>query len=55
MSKTVSELQKVLGQVAKDEPGRRFHSLYDKVCRRDVLWVAWLQVPEAQSALCLAV
>jgi len=46
MSKTVSELQKVLGQVAKDEPGRRFHSLYDKVCRRDVLWVAWLQVQE---------
>jgi group II intron reverse transcriptase/maturase len=44
MSKTVSELQKVLGQVAKDEPGARFHSLYDKVCRRDVLWVAWLQV-----------
>jgi group II intron reverse transcriptase/maturase len=46
MSKTVSELQKVLGQVAKDEPGRRFHSLYDKVCRWDVLWAAWLQVQE---------
>jgi len=46
MSKTVSELQKVLGQVAKDEPGRRLHSLYDKVCRRDVLWVGWLQVQQ---------
>lgn len=46
MAKTVSELQKVVGQVAKDEPVRRFHSLYDKVCRWDVLWVAWLQVQE---------
>jgi RNA-directed DNA polymerase len=38
MAKSVSELQKVLGQAAKDDPSRRFHSLYDKVYRIDVLW-----------------
>jgi len=40
MAKTVSELQKVLGQVAKDDSGRRFHSLYDKVASEAVLWAA---------------
>ena len=37
MAKSVRELQKVLGQAAKDDPGRRFHSLYDKVYRTEVL------------------
>jgi group II intron reverse transcriptase/maturase len=41
MAKSVRELQKVLGQAAKDDPGRRFHSLYDKVASRRVLEEAW--------------
>jgi group II intron reverse transcriptase/maturase len=44
MMKRVSELGKVLGQVAKDDAGRKFHGLYDKVCRKEVIWSAWLQV-----------
>lgn len=44
MVKTVSELQRVLGQAAKGDVRRRFHSLYDKVCCADVLWSAWLAV-----------
>ena len=44
MAKSVRELQKVLGQVAKDDPHRRFHSLYDKVSSERVLREAWLQV-----------
>ena len=40
----VSKLQKILGQVAKDEPSRRFHSLYDKIYRKDVILQAWLNV-----------
>jgi RNA-directed DNA polymerase len=33
-----------LYQAAKQDDGRRFHSLYDKVSRRDVLWRAWASV-----------
>ena len=33
-----------LYQAAKQDGGRRFHSLYDKVSRRDVLWRAWVSV-----------
>ncbi len=44
MARTVRELQKVLGQAAKDDPRRRFHSLYDKVSSEQVLQEAWLQV-----------
>ena len=44
MAKSVRELQKVLGQVAKDDPRRRFHSLYDKVASKRVLEEAWLVV-----------
>ena len=44
MAKTVRELQKVLGQAAKDDPRRRFHSLYDKVASERVLREAWFQV-----------
>ena len=41
---TVRALQRKLYRAAKADPGRRFHALYDKVHRRDVLWRAWVQV-----------
>jgi retron-type reverse transcriptase len=40
----VRALQRKLYRAAKADPGRRFHALYDKVHRRDVLWRAWGQV-----------
>ena len=40
----VAELQHKLYRAAKASPDRRFHALYDKVHRRDVLWRAWVNV-----------
>jgi RNA-directed DNA polymerase len=37
-------LQTKLYQAAKGNPKRRFHQLYDKLFREDVLWSAWHQV-----------
>ena len=37
-------MQHALYRAAKADPGRRFHALYDKVHRRDVLWRAWVKV-----------
>jgi hypothetical protein len=37
----VRALQHTLYRTAKADPGRRFHALWDKVLRRDVLWRAW--------------
>lgn len=40
----VVELQRALYRAAKASPDRRFHALYDKVHRRDVLRRAWVNV-----------
>jgi RNA-directed DNA polymerase len=43
-------LQHALYRAAKADPGRRFHALYDKVCRSDVLWRAWVAVRRNNGA-----
>ena len=40
----VRALQRVLYRSAKQDPERRFHALFDKVARSDVLWQAWQDV-----------
>jgi hypothetical protein len=34
----VRALQRVLYRSAKQDPERRFHALFDKVARSDVMW-----------------
>ncbi|HYA67774.1 MAG TPA: group II intron reverse transcriptase/maturase [Acidimicrobiales bacterium] len=46
----VRALQRVLYRSAKQQPIRRFHALYDKVARGDVLWRAWAEVAKNQGA-----
>jgi RNA-directed DNA polymerase len=43
-------VQHTLYRAAKADPGRRFHSLWDKVLRRDVLWRAWVTVRRNNGA-----
>jgi hypothetical protein len=40
----------MLYRAAKPDPGRRFHALWDKVLRRDVLWRAWFAVRRNNGA-----
>src|SRR5439155_13423978 len=46
----VRELQRRLWSVAKKQPGRRFHALYDRICRSDVLREAWKRVRRNRGA-----
>ena len=40
----VRELQRKLWVCAKQSKTRRFHALYDRIYRSDVLWRAWMRV-----------
>ena len=43
-------LQRRLWAAAKRSPGRRFHALYDRIYRDDILWVAWERVKRNRGA-----
>ncbi len=45
----VRALQRVLCCSAKQDPERRFHALFDKVARSDVMWRAWVSVAPNQG------
>ena len=46
----VRRLQRRLGAAAKQSPGRRFHALYDRMARSDVLAEAWKRVRRNRGA-----
>jgi len=46
----VRVLQSKLHQAAKEDLGRTFGILYDKVCQWEVLWIAWIRVQRNRGA-----
>ncbi|MGO9877000.1 MAG: hypothetical protein ACLPVY_24755 [Acidimicrobiia bacterium] len=46
----VRQLQNRLWAAAKQSSGRRFHALYDRIYRSDVLWEAWRRVRANRGA-----
>ena len=46
----VRALQRVLYRSAKQQPHRRFHALFDKVARGDILFRAWDEVRTNRGA-----
>ena len=46
----VRELQRKLWAAAKQSEGRRFHALFDRICRVDVLAEAWKRVRANRGA-----
>ena len=46
----VRELQRKLWVCAKQSKTRRFHALYDRIYRSDVLWEAWRRVRSNRGA-----
>ena len=46
----VRELRRRLWAAAKRQPGRRFHALYDRIFRRDVLREAWRRVKKNRGS-----
>jgi group II intron reverse transcriptase/maturase len=46
----VQQLQRRLWMAAKGSPDRRFHALYDRIYRSDVLWEAWRRVKRNRGA-----
>jgi RNA-directed DNA polymerase len=46
----VRALQRVLYRSAKQDRTRRFHALFDKLARSDVMWRAWVDVTTNQGA-----
>jgi len=46
----VRQLQRTLWAAAKQSSGRRFHALFDRICRDDVLREAWERVRENRGA-----
>lgn len=43
-------LQRRLWAAAKRSPGRRFHALFDRIYRDDILWTAWARVRANRGA-----